>query len=462
MSRVLIVCGDRVGKSMAGPAIRCWEMARVLAQAGHEVRLTVPALSDLQSDRFALRVASERSMVEEEQWADVIVVQGFVLNHYPVLAWTRKHLVVDLYDPFPIETLVMYGGRSLEFQTSQFWPTLSTLLVQTRIGDLYLCASERQRDFWMGALLAANRVNPRTLAQDRTMRRLIDLAPFGINTQAPVHSGTPAVKGVLPGIGADDRVAIWAGGVYNWFDPLTLLKAWPGVVERIPSARLLFLGLKHPNPTNPEMEMAQQALDLADRLSLRDRTVYFNTTWVPYERRQDYLLESDLGVSMHFDHLETRLSFRTRMLDYIWAGLPMVATEGDAFAEWIQRTGTGRVVGYQDRNQIVDAVTALLIEGEPRRAAIERIQAERSAFTWERALRPLVEYCADPWFARDIEGHKDPSRTPGLIGEAPPPPGLARRILWYRQQEGTLAVGRRLLRRTTRSAARALRSRRRG
>jgi hypothetical protein len=43
-----------------------------------------------------------------------------------------------------------------------------------------------------------------------------------------------------------------------------------------------------------------------------------------------------VGVSTHRDHLETRLSFRTRMLDYIWAGLPIVCTDGDHFASLVR------------------------------------------------------------------------------------------------------------------------------
>jgi hypothetical protein len=36
-----------------------------------------------------------------------------------------------------------------------------------------------------------------------------------------------------------------------------------------------------------------------------------------------------IGVSAHPAHLETRFAFRTRMLDYLWAGLPIVSTEGE-------------------------------------------------------------------------------------------------------------------------------------
>lgn len=450
MSRVLIVCGDRVGNSMAGPAIRCWEMAGVLARAGHEVRLTVPLVSDRAPEGFQVLVTSEGAMAEHERWADVIVIQGFVLTTYPVLARTQKHLVIDLYDPFPLETLEMHRGRPLPFQEAQFWPTLATLIVQLRIGDLYLCASERQRDLWMGALLSGNRVNPGTFSQGRGMRQLIDVAPFGISPTPPRHSGTPAAKGVLPGIEADAKLAIWAGGVYNWFDPLSLVRAWPEVLGEVPDARLLFLGMRHPNPTNPEMEMGRRVISLAEDLGLKDRAVVFNTSWVPYDRRQDFLLESDLGVTMHYEHLETRFSFRTRMLDYIWAGLPIVATEGDSFAEWVQSKDAGRVVPYEDPRAIAGAIISLLGDDQVRAACAERIRGEQPAFTWERALQPLVEYCADPWFAHDIAGHKDATQAPGKTIDLQPPPGLLGKMLWYRRQEGTRAFLQRGARKTVR------------
>ena len=50
-------------------------------------------------------------------------------------------------------------------------------------------------------------------------------------------------------------------------------------------------------------------------------------------------MEADVGVSLHLEHLETTYSFRTRMLDYLWAGLPIVASAGDGFAEIISRRG---------------------------------------------------------------------------------------------------------------------------
>ena len=74
--------------------------------------------------------------------------------------------------------------------------------------------------------------------------------------------------------------------------------------------------------------MARLAVARAEELGLRDRVVFFNEGWVPYEQRGAYLLEADLGVSAHFDDLESRFAFRTRLLDCFWAGLPVVTTVG--------------------------------------------------------------------------------------------------------------------------------------
>ena len=62
--------------------------------------------------------------------------------------------------------------------------------------------------------------------------------------------------------------------------------------------------------------------------------------WVPYDERALYLMEADLGVSTHHAHLETRYAFRTRMLDYLWARLPIVCTEGDHFGDLVRTTRT--------------------------------------------------------------------------------------------------------------------------
>ena len=73
------------------------------------------------------------------------------------------------------------------------------------------------------------------------------------------------------------------------------------------------MGLRHPNPDVPEMQMASAARVLAEELDVAGKHVFFNEGWVDYAERQNFLMEATLGVTMHFDSAETRFSFRTAL-----------------------------------------------------------------------------------------------------------------------------------------------------
>ena len=82
--------------------------------------------------------------------------------------------------------------------------------------------------------------------------------------------------------------------------------------------------------------MAIKAKELAKELNVLNRIVFFHEEWTAYEDRVNFLLDADIGVSAHFDLPETRFSFRTRLLDYFWARLPVLTTGGDQLAELIE------------------------------------------------------------------------------------------------------------------------------
>ncbi|KQS99949.1 glycosyl transferase family 1 [Cellulomonas sp. Leaf395] len=384
---------------MAGPAIRAWEIASHLT-AEHDVRLVTfgeCSRTSVEFDVAHIRVEDFRDAVE---WADVLVLQGYVAATFPWLRQADVVLVVDLYDPFHIESLEVGRHQPLAQRDASLASSLRELDAQIARGDVFLCASDRQRDLWVGHLAAAGRLNPLTYDADRGLRDLIRIVPFGISSVAPVRSGR-AIKGVVPGIGDDDLVLLWGGGVYNWFDPLTLVRAVDRVRRTVPQVRLYFLGMRHPNPDVPEMRMARSVRELAAELGLTQSHVFFNEEWVPYERRADFLLDADLGVSTHLPGIETEFSFRTRILDYLWAGLPIVSTGGDAFAGLVEREGLGRVVPPEDVGLLAEALEALLVDPVARASAAANVRRVAQDFTWPRVLEPVSAVCATPRRAAD-------------------------------------------------------------
>lgn len=402
---ILVVTDDALGSRMAGPAIRAWHIAEVLS-AEHDVRLASTTAADGSSPSFAVCDGAEGRLRDLADGMDVILLQGFTLYAHPWLAELGAHLVIDLYDPIHLEVLEGAAGPAPTRQR-ELSMSLDALRIVMEHGDFFLCASERQRDLWLGHLSAFGRVNFATYAQDPTVRALIDVAPFGIDARPP-QVGSPAIRGVIDGIGPDDQVLLWAGGVYNWFDPITLIEAVHELSAGRPRLRLVFLGTKHPSLQDLSTTVLQLAIDRAAELGLLDTHVFFLPGWVPYAQRGAYLTDADIGVSAHLLHVETAFSFRTRMLDYLWAGLPIVCTEGDEFAGIVARAGVGRVVAAGDRDGWVQALRELLDAPQVRARCGQAAREAARPFYWRQALAPLVEYCRDPRRAPD----HDPARRP--------------------------------------------------
>ncbi|HEY3111848.1 MAG TPA: glycosyltransferase, partial [Chloroflexota bacterium] len=248
--------------------------------------------------------------------------------------------------------------------------------------------------------------------------------PFGLDREPPRPG--PALRGVVPGIAADDRIVIWNGGLWDWFDPLTAIRAVERLAASHPRLRLVFLGTRHPNPAIGQPPMAARARALAAELGLAGRSVFFRD-WTPYAERGAYLLDADLAISLHVDGVESRFSFRTRLLDCIWAGLPTVASRGDVVADELAARGLGITVPTGDPGAVADALAALLDEPAARATRQARFAALAAELTWDGAVDPLARFLAAPRRAADRQP-STPS-TPPLDAETPPPPPPT---LWQR------------------------------
>lgn len=397
--RILVLTGDSITERMAGPAIRAWNIASALS-VEHEVRLvTVNPVAAPPPAPFAVAAAHKRDLAEPVAWADIVILQGHVLEMAPKLKTSAKIVVCDLYDPMHLELLEQGKSAPDDKRAADLAGVTKVLDAQLQRGDFFLCASERQRLFWLGHLAALGRLSPRLYDADPTTQSLLAVVPFGLPPEPPERTG-PGLRSTL-GISDGDRVLLWAGGVYSWFDPLTLVRAVDKLHEERSDLRLVFLGMRHPNPEVAEMDIGARTVALADRLGLTGKHVFFNEHWVPYANRQNWLLDADCGVTTHFEHVETTFAFRTRVLDYLWSGLPIVTTDGDAFADLVRAEGLGVVVPAEDTDALAAALERVLYDEEFAAACKERIAVVAQRFAWPKALEPLVEFCRDPRPAAD-------------------------------------------------------------
>ena len=382
-----IISHQRIAKSMAGPGIRCWETALALAEDA-DVILFTPEESDLSHGSLRIVSYTEDTLVDRASACDAILCQGFIFNNFPGLKELGKHLIVDLYVPMTLEALAQYEHKSMDEQAAVQQNIIAAILEQLTIGHFFICASERQRDYWLGLLTAVGRIDPKSYGDDCSLHRLIDVVPFGLPDEPP-YSDKKSLKGVYPGIGEKDKVLLWGGGIYNWLDPFTPIKAVAELAQRRNDIKLFFMGARHPDPNVPAMKAYDEAVALSRKLDVLDSSVFFNNKWVPYSERVGFLLDADLGVNANIDHIETRFSFRTRILDCIWSALPVVSTHGDFLSSLVEQRRLGLVTDPGDTHAYAQAIETLIDDPVRHEEYRKNLRAVAAEFTWSEATRPL-------------------------------------------------------------------------
>jgi GT2 family glycosyltransferase/glycosyltransferase involved in cell wall biosynthesis len=406
-TRLLIITHETIGPKMAGPGIRAWELACALSE-----RFDVTLAARGQPDRSqpGLRLVGYsaadphyRDLQPYISNTDVILTMAPLFARIPGLRDVGKPAIVDLYDPFELEKLAQSAAIDRQFHEQIDTESALDLPLASAIGDFFICASERQRDFWLGVLLDNGRLNTLTYNQDPTLRTLIDVVPFGIPDLPPQKQQT-RLKGIHPGIGPRDKLLLWNGGLWQWFDPLTLIEAMAQVTRVRDDVRLYFAAGSHFDlETVPEMPIHAQVLSRCRELDLLDRHVFFGD-WIPYDERGAVLLEADLGVSMHHGGLESRFSSRTRLLDCIWAGLPVIATAGDPLSEIIAENQLGYVLPPGRPDLLAQTILEALADEGLRDRVAAQAEPLRGGLSWKTCIEPIVSFLGRVAFAPDALG----------------------------------------------------------
>ncbi|HKS21321.1 MAG TPA: glycosyltransferase [Thermoanaerobaculia bacterium] len=371
--RVMLVCPEPLGHGQpAGIGIRFLEIERVLRDDGHDVTLLSRDTGAFDPQTL-LRVSGE---------SDVAVVQGHVANDF--FAHARPiPTAIDLYDPFIIENLHYFATRGGEVYAHDH----ATLMHSLARGDFFLCASEAQRHFYLGALLAVGRVNPLKFASDPTLASLIAIAPFGV---PPPRDST------------HDDAAVLFGGIYDWYDPILAIEAVTLARESVPAMTLTFT--THPNPELTPQGKTAVAMKHAKGLDF----VRF-APWVGYAQRGAFYDRFAVALLTFPQSIETDLSMRTRVYDYLWGGLPIVTSSAPGTDELLARYNAGLIVDADSPQAFAHALLAALEQRDRLRDGARRFTADHQ---WPRVLQPLVDFVRAP----RVDAEKEmPERPPSIL-----------------------------------------------
>ncbi len=396
LNKIAVFSPDAVpvkGALAAGPGIRYFEIARAMDRAGLDVTLFVPSESfERSSSDIKIEPWSLNGLGEAIRDKDAVIlpqVHGGLSRAYPKTADISQPTAVDLYDPVLIENL----GLQDESDNSvlDYDGYLRSVVPILKRGDYFFCANERQRYYYLGVLNVLGRINPLTFHED-----ILGMVPYGVSSEPAVHSSN-VMRGKI--VGTDDKVILWFSGIYPWFDAVTLIEALPIILKEIQNAKLVILGGVHPRSHAPDDEF-KKTVKRAQELGLIDSSVFL-VDWQPYEERANWYLESDLAVTTHKKSLETDLSHRTRVVDFIWAGLPVIVSKGDEFGRIIESAGCGYSVPIKDRQALAAKVIEVLSNEDLRETMKDSAKKLAAELRWDKVVQPLIDWAKDPKIAKD-------------------------------------------------------------
>ncbi|MDX6630213.1 MAG: hypothetical protein QOH00_2459 [Gaiellales bacterium] len=366
MTKVLVIspaAGD-ASPAIAGPVLRYRQLTDELRRSGVEVTLATRG-PDGDADWSRVRP------LELARSHDAVVCPQGLADEAAELARRLPPgcaLVIDCYAPALVERALLVPDDV------RFAAFRRRVLAALARADLVLVANRPQRAYVIGMLSALGRIAPEHPPP------AVVLAPMGA-PQPPLPESAP-VEGLV----------LWYGGLWPWFDGATAVGAFAFAVKQHREAQLRILGGRHPGGGVPDTLDAVLAAVAAAGLAERVESL----PWAAPGALPGMLAQASCALCLAHDGIEHWLAQRTRLVDLLSAGVPIICTEGDSLGGLAVEAGAATAVPPGDAASAGRALSRLLGDADLRRAqsGAGRRLAERLAP--EQTLATAVSWLAAP------------------------------------------------------------------
>jgi len=211
---------------------------------------------------------------------------------------------------------------------------------------------------------------------------------------APACSLSPPASHLPP---PGSFIVLWSGGFNTWTDPVALFEGVEWAMGRDPTIHFVVTGGPLPGHADAVFDTFRERVN---RSPNRER--YHLAGWVAAEEFPAYLAASHLAVCVDFPCVETWSGTRTRLVEAMAAGLPVVMTRGTELSTDLERAETGWVVAPRDPQALGKTILECARDRE-RTAAMGKRSREfvERQYSIERTFKPLLQWAERPCFAPD-------------------------------------------------------------
>jgi glycosyltransferase involved in cell wall biosynthesis len=196
-------------------------------------------------------------------------------------------------------------------------------------------------------------------------------------------------------------IALWGGGIWPWFDMETLLQAFAKLPDRDNGPALFFLSSTNHRSDPRADEPISKTRKRAKELGLLGRNVFFNQLSVSSDSLAPWLFHATMGVMANPASWEAMVSWRTRYLDLLAHGVPLVVAGSDPLAERMAENSGAVICPAGDAVSLASKIQQVGNDPELRLKLSESVKVTASILTEKSMGRLWIQSLRnDPWEQR--------------------------------------------------------------
>jgi glycosyltransferase involved in cell wall biosynthesis len=197
--------------------------------------------------------------------------------------------------------------------------------------------------------------------------------PNGINVEEFNIPYSKAECRTKLGWATDDNIILFVGNLIQYKGPHILIRAMPGVIERIPKTRLIMVGSGN---MRDELEKLSKKLELSKYVEFAG-FVGGNLKSLYYKTADIFVLPSIMGPE----------NSPVAILEAMASGLPTVASKISGIPDTVNDGETGSLIPPGDSEALADAVVHLLRDPNLRSRMADSAKKKLDNYSWEKIAK---------------------------------------------------------------------------
>ena len=256
--------------------------------------------------------------------------------------------------------------------------------------DIFSSVSDRQKYALIGELGAAGRLNKFTSGY-----QFVYTVPCGMPEEEFVHEKN-AIRG-KNNIQDDDFIVLWTGGYNTWTDIDTLYEGLTMAMKKNPKIKFVSTGGEIPEQ---DVKTYPRFLKKIDGSDLKDN--FIMNGWIAGRDVPNYYFEADIGINIDKDIYEVSLGSKSRILDWMRAGLAVLSSNVCELTEIIEREKAGYTFKPGSPQDLAQKILYLAENrSELEETAIRGKKYGRENFNFKKTTERFQEWVQNPAYSPD-------------------------------------------------------------